>query len=556
MARSMDRRSFLGHSAAAAAGVAMAGAGADLLWTPGTAGASRTNGPGRNGVSKATPKRGGKVVMGTTAEEQGFNAATARFDNIGDMYARTVFDPLAIITSDGSWAPYLAESITPNATYTSWTVTLRPTVFFHDGTPCDANALLANFEAQYNAALLGLVLKPIVATYKVTGARSVQVNLKSEWIPFPFYLCGGTGGQAAYIMAPSMISAPTGGTDHPVGTGPFKFTTWVPNTHFTAVRNENYWRKGLPYLDSFTFKPIVDYASRSQALSTGSIDMMCTDTPQNIVVYRGNRQYAYVDDSGPVPGQPTMDLFLLNVAKAPFTTATVRLAAAKAITRTAYTRIINLGVDPASSGLFVPGTPYYTNTSYPSYDPAGAKKLLKKVQARTGKPVAFTLGSTNEVSSERAATYAAAQWSSVGFKVSKTVVEQNELINNALAGKFQCYEWRQFGAVDPDLNYVFWSTTTINPALSINMTRNSDPRIQAALEVGRTNANAKVRVKAYQKINEYFAQDLCYLFTDRATWAIVARPTVQNFNNPTTPDGGKAYGMIGGSIWPTQIWRS
>ena len=28
----------------------------------------------------------------------------------------------------------------------------------------------------------------------------------------------------------------------------------------------------------------------------------------------------------------------------------------------------------------------------------------------------------------------------------------------------------------------------------------------------------------------------------------------QNFNNPTTPDGGKAYGMIVGTIWTPQIW--
>ncbi len=556
MARSMDRRSFLGRTAAAAAGVAGAGTGADLLWTPGTAGAARTNGSGRNGVSTAKPKKGGSVIIGTTTEEQGFNTTTARYDNVGDMYARTVFDPLAVVTADGGWAPYLAKSITPNATYSSWTVTLRPTVFFHNGTPCDANALLANFEAQYNSTLLGLVIKPIVSTYKVTGTLSVQVNLKQPWIPYPYYLCGGTGGQAAYIMAPAMISAPTGGTDRPIGTGPFKFTTWVPNTHFTAVRNSSYWRKGYPYLDSITFKPIVDYTSRADALSTGAINMMCTDVPQNIVAYRGNHQYAYVDDSGPVPGEPTMDLYLLNTAKPPFTTATVRLAAAKAITRKAYTNILNLGVNPASSGLFVPGTPYYSQTSYPSYDPPGAKKLLGRVQDRTGKPVSFQLGSINANSSERAATYAAAKWTSVGFNVSRVTIEQNELIDNALSGTFQCYEWRQFGAVDPDLNYVFWSTTTVNPSLSINMTRNHDPRIQAAMEVGRTNANARTRAKAYQKVNEYFAQDLCYLFTDRATWAIVAQPTVQNFNNPTTPDGGKAYGMIGGSIWPTQIWRS
>jgi len=39
-------------------------------------------------------------------------------------------------------------------------------------------------------------------------------------------------------------------------------------------------------------------------------------------------------------------------------------------------------------------------------------------------------------------------------------------------------------------------------------------------------------------------------------WAIVAHPSVENFNNPSTPAGSKAYGFLGGSIWPTQIWLS
>ena len=69
------------------------------------------------------------------------------------------------------------------------------------------------------------------------------------------------------------------------------------------------------------------------------------------------------------------------------------------------------------------------------------------------------------------------------------VVEQNDLINNALAGTFQALEWRQFGAVDPDLNYIFWSYTTIlSSSLAVNMARNNDPQLQAALELGRTSA--------------------------------------------------------------------
>jgi peptide/nickel transport system substrate-binding protein len=560
VARPMDRRSFLSGAAAVAAGVVGVTVAGDVLFMDGPLGSvagAVTNGPGRNGISAARPQRGGSLVVGTTAEEQGFNPTTARFDSVGVMYARTVFDPLAIVTANGNVAPYLAESIVPNAAYTSWTVTLRPTVVFHDGTPCDGAALLQNLELHLHSLLSGLVLQPIVATMVQAGPLGVTINLKQPWVPFPFYLTGGVGGQTAYVMAPAMIAAATGGTDHPIGTGPFRFDQWIPNTHFAAVANERYWRKGLPYLDRITYKPIPNADTRSEALESGTIDIMMTNTPQVIVAYRGKRQWSYVDDSGPVVGEPDMNFVLLNLAKPPFDDKTVRLAAAKAVSASAYASIIDIGVNPVSHGLFVPGTPYYAPTSLPRYDPAAAKALVAKAQRRTGKPVSFTLGSITDPAAVRSATYLRQQFENVGFDVTLSVVEQDELIDDALTGRFQAFEWRQFGAVDPDLNYVYWSTTTSNPnGLSINMARNDDPRVEAALQVGRTSLTAAARVAAYRKVNEYFAQDLPYLWGDRAVWAAVAHPTVQNFNNPTTPTGARAYGMIAGSIWPTQIWRS
>ena len=115
MGATFDRRTLLAGGAAAAAGFAAVNAfGVDL---GGIAGAT-TNGPGRNGVSTATPKKGGSLVFGVDAEESGFDPTQARYDEVGVMYARTVFDPLTIITAKGGWAPYLAESVVPNSNYT------------------------------------------------------------------------------------------------------------------------------------------------------------------------------------------------------------------------------------------------------------------------------------------------------------------------------------------------------------------------------------------------------------------------------------------------------
>jgi ABC-type transport system substrate-binding protein len=553
MASKFDRRSLLAGGAAAAAG--FAGASTLGLGWDDIAGAV-TNGPGRNGISTKAPKKGGSLVFGVDAEEQGFDPTQARFDEVGVMYARTVFDPLTIVLNNGDWAPYLAQSVTPNAGYTAWTITLRPNVVFHDGTPCDGAALVTNLVAQSKSLLTGIVLSPTLVSITQTGPLAATITFKSAWVPFPYYLAGGIGGQIAYVAAPSMLSNPNG-TTHPVGTGPFVFSEWVPNDHFTATANPHYWRKGMPYLSKITYKPIPDESARSEALRSGTIDLMITDTPQIITQYRGNKSYSYIDDSTHLAGEPDMNCVQLNCLAKPFNNPNVRLAAAQAINRAQYARVIDQGVLPVSNGLFTPGSPYYSVTNYPKYNPTNASKLVKAAAKANGGPISFTYGSTNSPAALRAAQYLQQAWKAVGFQVSTNIVQQDQTINNALAGKYEALGWRQFGAVDPDLNYIFWSSTTVSSgSLSINMARNSDPKVEAALLAGRQATEKSAREAAYKTVNKRLAVDLPYLWTDRAVWAVVGAPKVQNFNNPTSPQGQAAFGMIGGSIWPTQIWIS
>ncbi len=549
MGSRFDRRTLLASGAAGAAGLA----GVSALGWDDMARAA-TNGPGRNGVSTKKAKKGGSLVFGVDAEESGFLPTTARFDEVGVMYARTVFDPLTIVLANGNWAPYLAQSVVPNSTNTTFTITLRPNVLFHDGTPCNGAALLANFQAHAKSVLTGIVINPTLVSITQTGPLSVAITFSKPWVPFPYYLAGGIGGQIAYPVAPSMLANPNG-TSNPVGTGPFKFKQWIPNDHFTATANPHYWRPGLPYLSQITFKPIPDESARAEALKSGTIDLMITDTPQVITQFRGNKSYSYVDDSGKVAGEPDMNCVQLNCLKAPFNNANVRRAAAMAINRTQYARVIDDNVLPVSAGLFTPGSPYFSTTGYPAYNPSEATKLVKSAEKQLGGPVSFTFGATNSPAAIRAQEYIQQAWQQIGFQVKNTIVQQNDDINQALAGTYQALAWRQFGAVNPDLNYIFWSTTTVSSgSLSINMARNADPQIETALLAGRSTTQTSVRNAAYKTVNKRLAVDLPYLWTDRAVWAVVGKPNVQNFNNPTSPAGQNAFGLIGGSIWPTQIW--
>jgi ABC-type transport system substrate-binding protein len=554
----IDRRSFLARGLLSATGVAAAGAGGGLLLSACSSGSSPsgsgTASGSRNGVATGTPRRGGSLIFGVEAEEQGFDPATGRFDTTGVLYARTVFDPLTVIAADGSVQPYLAKSVMPNPDYTVWTITTRPGITFHDGTPCDAAAVAGSLE-HFLTGLLGITLS-VVSNVSASASDTVTITLKQPWVPFAAYLAGGIGGQAGYIIAPSMI-ADKNGSQHPVGTGPYKFSEWVPNDHFTAVRNPSYWRSGMPYLDQITYRPIADGQQRADALQAGNIDMMHTTLDTSILQFRSDSSYGYVDDSEHVVGEPDMNFVMLNVQADPFKDIWVRQAMAMAIDSKQYSRIIDKGVNAPSNGPFVQGSPYYSaDSGYPAYNPSQAKALVQQVAHDTGKPVSFTLTGTPDAHTVQAAQYVQNQLQQVGMQVQLSQVQQADEINLALSGNYQAVQWRQFAAVDPDLNYLWWSPTEIYGSIAPNFARNTDPQIETLLQTGRRSTDPAARAQAYKSLAQRLNQDLPYIWTDRTTWAVVARDKVQNFNNPTTPAGGKAYGMIVGTVWTPQIWLS
>ena len=110
--------------------------------------------------------------------------------------------------------------------------------------------------------------------------------MKTPWVPFDYYLCGGIGGQFAFVAEPNWLA--TGSQTNPIGTGPFVFQEWVPNDHFTATKNPNYWRTGMPYLDSITYKPIPDPDQLLASLKSGVVDIMHTDTGRRHHALRGD----------------------------------------------------------------------------------------------------------------------------------------------------------------------------------------------------------------------------------------------------------------------------
>jgi len=552
-----DRRRFLGLGARTLGGAALLGTAPGLLaaCSSGSSTKPATAGSGSSGA--ATPRRGGTLTVGITAETNGLDPAASDFTSPAVYYARAVFDTLTIQAADGSVQPYLAQSVTPNASYDVWTINLRPGVLFHDGTPLNADALVSYFERVIASPTYAITLQKLIQTVTKTGDMSVALKMGQPWVAFDAYLSGGTGGaaQMGFIPAPSMQTS-ADGIHHPVGTGPFVFSHWETNVSFVVTRNPHYWRSGLPYLDGITFKPIPDDTARLQTLQAGGLDLMHTADYGTIHTLLGQNGLSVFSNVHGDVGEPSQNFLMLNTQVAPLDDLRVRQAMAYATDQAKLIQLTEFGLVPPTTGPFAPGDPWYAPTGYPSYDPAKARSLVQAYEAQKG-PISFPIITAGTSALNQLQTLQS-MWKQVGINVSAITSETSTAqIGDILVGRYSAASWGQFSAPDPDMNYPFWSATTVAPlgTFAVNFARNADPQLEAALQVGRTNPDPKARVVAYQQVAQRLGADIPYIWTGRALGAVAAKPTVSGYKQGMSlPNGGKAAALNGSNVWLTETW--
>ena len=332
----------------------------------------------------------------------------------------------------------------------------------------------------------------------------------------------------------------------------------MPNDHFTATKNPHYWRPGLPYLDSITYKPIPDPDQLLASLQSGGVDIMHTDTADVIHAAPGATPPSATSTTRTRwPASRTWAASCSTCPSRPFDNLKVRQATAYAVSSAQYVQVIDQGVNPTSNGPFTTTSPYYVaDNGYPVYNPAKATQLVKEVQQETGQPVSVTLNHTPDPSTTKIAEYLQQQLQTVGMTVTLSPIQQAQIINTALLGTFEAQLWRQFGAVDPDLNYIFWSpTNATTPGFSINMARNTDPAMETALLKGRQSAN---HVGPGRRLPG--GQQAAWARTSPTSGTTgrsgPSAPSPRCRTSPTRPPrpASKAFALIGGAIWPTQIW--
>src|SRR5262249_33033970 len=104
-----------------------------------------------------------------------------------------------------------------------------------------------------------------------TDDRTVVMKLKAPDASLLATLAGGS----CKIFSEAFVKANNNDISQvAMGTGPFKFVEYVPNTRVVLERNPNYWEEGIPYLDGIEMTIAADDTARTSAVVTGTVDFI------------------------------------------------------------------------------------------------------------------------------------------------------------------------------------------------------------------------------------------------------------------------------------------
>ena len=315
--------------------------------------------------------------------------------------------------------------------------------------------------------------------------------MSDSWTAFPYLL----NSQLGYVGSPTWEAAadadPTLVTQ-PVGTGPFKFASYESgeNGNLKATRFEDYWRgdgaasltdEGLPYLDGIEVRFIPSGQARSDGVEgrrhrpdadrersrdrrprgrgrASSSDVL--DNP-----FLTETTYLLINQLPEVNGQPN-PMADINVRKAlAFATDYETLDAMRAA-----------DMFPIANGPFPDGHDRLPRGHrVPDLRPRRGQGPRRARTRRTTVPLKIAYKTTTDPANLDTAELLKDMWEEAGIEVTLDQIAQGEFIGQALVGNFQVFGWRNHGGVDPDQQYIWWTSENTAPPLALNFGRITGP---------------------------------------------------------------------------------
>ena len=416
-------------------------------------------------------------------------------DTLSQTSLRLIYQGLFGFDKDMKLIPLLAESYEANGDATEFTIKIRKGIKFHDGTDFNAEAVKANIERLANPdnKLSRRSLVSMVKEVQVVDDATVKLILKE---PFGAMIAS-LAHPGAMIISPAALEKY--GKEigrNPVGTGPFKFKNWSADT-LEVVKNDNYWKEGLPKIDGVTVRSVPESGARFAMLQTGEAQFIPSFPPELMQVAEKNPNVEVDKDPSIVEWYVS-----LNNLKKPFDDVRVRHALNYAVDKKAYCKIVYNDLCEPADSIIPKNLAFHVPVGNYEYNLDKAKDLMKEAGLESGFETEIWANSNTE--SIRAVQFIQQQLAQINVKVNVMPLEAG-----VAAQKIWSVEKPEDAAVQ--MYYGGWSASTgdadwgIRPLLygqsfppaMFNVAYFKDAKVDAAIEGAISTADPAKRAEFY-----------------------------------------------------------
>lgn len=451
--------------------------------------------------------------------------------------------------------PELAESWEIQDDGAQYTFKLREGVVWHDGTPFTS----ADVKYTFEEVLLKLHSRtrasvgPALAGIDTPDDQTVVFRFKQPYAPLLQ--------QLDVTEAPILPKHLYEGTDPaenpvnlaPVGTGPFAFVSYAPESEIRLKRNESYWAEGLPLLDEVVMRVIPETGSQIVALEAGEVDWVWNvpgpdesrlDGDPNIDLLRTDRN----------PGGSNCIMTMsFNLEKPILQDLRVRQAIAQAIDRQPFVDNILFGQGrvaeaPISSGI---AWAHATGLEMPAFDNAAAAASLDEagwVAGDDGKRTAsgvegvddgtpLTLDFLHFPAFSRYGELLRTQLAAVGIDLTLEPLDPPVFAETVFTNRdFDTNIISYCNGPDPEIGVRrMFDSRQIGPVPFSNAAAYSDPAVDALFDEAQQTVDLTARGEIYRKIQETVVAAQPYVW-------IVETSGVRAYRSPCT--GFQAYAQF------------
>src|SRR5436305_3146426 len=421
----------------------------------------------------------------------GLDAQSERIDGL-------LFDNLLARDEHLSVKPGLAErwEIPDPTTYVFH---LRKGLRFSDGGPLAARDVKWSFDS----LLQGKVRSTKAATYRsvdhieAPDNYTVIFHLKQPWAALLWNVAGGGG------MGIVPYGSGAEASQHPVGSGPFRFVSAEQDKEVVIERNDNYWGEKAK-LVRVRFTVVPDTTTRALELRKGSADLESSAlTPDMELTLQHEPALRIMRGPG-----TRLAYMAFNLRDPILKDVRVRQAIAYALDRGPLIHYLwRDSVRLAASVLPPESWAYDPDVQQYLHDPEKARQLLEAAghPAVNGVRFHLTMKTSTEESSRAMAAVFQQQLREVGIALDIRSFEPATFLSDVMHGEFQMYSLRWLGAnEDPDFfEYAFPSARIIQNGA--NRQYYSNPRVDALIDKARQEIDQSARKQDYTEVQRILA---------------------------------------------------